>query len=480
MTGEAGVCCLRFFAMSDLSSAPPSQPLKGPWSPTSWQSLPATQMPVYPDTARLAQVLDKLQRLPPLVTSSEIESLKNQLAEAARGKRFLLQGGDCAESFEDCESSAITNKLKILLQVSLVLVHGTRKRVIRVGRMAGQYAKPRSADSEIQNGVALPAYRGDLINRTAFAEDERTPDPELLLRGYERAALTLNFIRALIDGGFADLHHPEYWDLEFVRHSPRAAEYQGAVQSIGASLRFMETLAGQSLGEINRVDFYTSHEGLHLNYEQAKTRQVPHKSGWYNLSTHMPWIGMRTSQIDHAHVEYFRGIRNPIGVKIGPSMTPAMLKELLERLDPEDEPGRISLIHRLGVSKVAQVLPPLIEAMKSTGRTVLWCCDPMHGNTRVTKNGIKTRSFDDIMGELEQSVEIHRRLGSILGGVHIELTGENVTECTGGARGLKDDDLSRAYRSQVDPRLNYEQALEMALRLSRLLGSEPTTSPDIS
>ena len=435
------------------------------WSPSSWEGKPATQQPAYPDADAVRRVVGELARLPPLVTSWEIESLRAQLAEVAAGTRFLLQGGDCAESFADCDSGAIASKLKILLQMSLVLVHGMKKRVIRVGRFGGQYAKPRTQDGETRDGVTLPAYRGDLINRVPFTAADRTPDPSLMLRGYERAALTLNFIRALIDGGFADLHHPEYWDLDFVRHSPLAAEYQRIVESIGDSLRFMETLAGAQVGEMNRVDFFTSHEGLHLLYEQAQTRRVPHRAGWYNLATHFPWIGMRTADPEGAHVEYFRGIANPVAVKVGPGMTPDRLRALTDRLDPQADPGRLTLIHRLGAGRVAELLPPLVEALR--GRPVVWCCDPMHGNTGTTASGVKTRRFDDILAELELAFEIHAALGSHLGGVHFELTGDNVTECTGGARGLAEGDLTRAYRSQVDPRLNYEQALEMAMLVSR-------------
>jgi len=433
------------------------------WTPTSWQSRPARQQPVYPCPEAVCRVVAQMSALPPLVTSWEIEALKGQLADAARGKRFLLQGGDCAERFDECDPGTIANKLKILLQMSLVLVHGTRKRVIRVGRFAGQYAKPRSEDIETRDGVTLPAYRGDLINGPGFTEAERTPDPDRMLRGYERAALTINFIRSLIDGGFADLHHPEYWDLDFVKHSPRAAEYQRMVEAIGESLRFLETLAGARVGDINRVDFFTSHDALHLPYEQAQTRQVPRRQGWYNLSTHFPWVGMRTCETGGAHVEYLRGIRNPIAVKIGASMGAAWLGELLDLLHPDDEPGRLTLIHRLGAARIADALPPLIETVQASGRTVLWCCDPMHGNTSMTASGVKTRSFDDILSELDQAFDIHERLGSTLGGVHFELTGDDVTECIGGARGLTEDDLTRAYRTQVDPRLNYEQALEMAM-----------------
>jgi 3-deoxy-7-phosphoheptulonate synthase len=440
------------------------------WSPTSWQSRPAAQQPTYPDPVRVEEVLSELACLPPLVTSWEIERLKSQLAEAARGERFLLQGGDCAESFADCNSAVIADKLKILLQMSLVLVHGIRRRVIRVGRFAGQYAKPRSEDTETRDGVTLPSFRGENINRSPYTVEDRTPDPTLLLRGYERAALTLNFIRGLIDGGFADLHHTEYWDLAWAKGSPHAEEYHRRVAAIRDSLGFFEKLAGGQAGEVSRVDYFTSHEGLHLLSEQAQTRQVPRRPGWYNLSTHFPWIGMRTAEVGGAHVEYFRGIANPIGVKVGPATTPEGLVELARVLDPDGEPGRLTFIHRFGHRKVAAALPPLIEAMRRAGRNVLWVCDPMHGNTEAIANGVKTRRFENILSELEQAFAIHEESGSYLGGVHFELTGEDVAECIGGARGLAEQDLQRAYRSQVDPRLNYEQALEMALAITRRMG----------
>jgi len=439
------------------------------WSPTSWQSKPISQQPQYPDPVALQSALDRLSKLPPLVTSWEIETLKQQLAEAARGDRFLLQGGDCSESFEECESGSIANKLKILLQMSLVLVQGGKKRVIRVGRFGGQYAKPRSEDFETRNGTTLPTYRGDMINRPGFTPAERTPDAELLLRGYERAALTINFIRSLIDGGFADLHHPEYWDLGFVSKSPLASEYMRMVESIGESLRFMETLATGKLNEINRVDFFTSHEGLHLYYEQAQTRHVPRRPGWYNLATHFPWIGNRTRSLGGAHVEYFRGVSNPVAVKIDSSVSPDEIVSLAETLNPGNEAGRLTFIHRFGAERIEKYLPPLIDAVKKSGKIVLWSCDPMHGNTEVTGTGIKTRRFDKILQELEKAYWIHEEAESYLGGVHFELTGDNVTECLGGACGLTEEDLSRAYRTQVDPRLNYEQALEMALLLARLM-----------
>lgn len=437
------------------------------WSPDSWKARPAAQQPAYRDEAEVTRIVEAIAKLPPLVTSWEIGELKSQLAEAARGHRFLLQGGDCAESFDDCDSGTIANKLKILLQMSLVLVHGTQKPVIRVGRFAGQYAKPRSDDFETRDGVTLPSYRGDLINRPEFTEAARTPDPELMLRGYERAALTLNFIRALVTRGFVDPHRLEYWDLQWVKDSPMAAEYRRMARSIGDSLRFMENIIGTHPGELRWIDFFTSHEGLNLHYEQAQTRQVPRREGWFNLSTHFPWIGMRTADPGGAHVEYFRGIQNPVAVKIGPAVSPDMVKALIDRLDPEGEPGRLTLIHRYGNECVARYLPAMLEAVKSAGKSILLCCDPMHGNTRVTVDGIKTRSFDDILGELGQAFDIHAAMGSRLGGIHIELAGEDVTECVGGARCIREEDLTRAYRSQLDPRLNYEQALEIAMYTAR-------------
>ena len=440
------------------------------WSPTSWKNKPAAQQPVYPCEAEVDRVVEEISKLPPLVTSWEVSALKAQLGEAARGERFLLQGGDCAERFDHCDSPTIANKLKILLQMSLVLTHGSRKRVIRLGRFAGQYAKPRSDDFETRDGAALPSYRGDVINRPEFTAAARTPDPELMLRGYERAALTLNFIRSLVSRGFVDPHRLEYWDLDWVKQSPMAGEYRRMARVIGESLRFMESILGVHPGELHWIDFFTSHEGLHLPYEQAQTRRVPRQEGWFNLSTHFPWIGMRTADPGGAHVEYFRGIRNPVGVKIGPSMTPGMLRELVEILHPRDEPGRLTLIHRLGNDSIGRHLPPLLDAVRASGKTVLWCCDPMHGNTRVTADGYKTRHFEEILGELDQAFDIHAACGSYLGGVHIELTGEDVTECVGGARGLGEADLKRAYKSFLDPRLNYEQALEMALFVARKMG----------
>ena len=418
----------------------------------------------------MKEALSELARLPPLVSSWEIEELKSQLARAQGGQAFLLQGGDCAESFDECQSEIIVKKLKILLQMSLVLMVGLKKPVIRLGRMAGQYAKPRSANEEVRDGRSLPSFRGDLVNRSAFAAEDREPDPTLMLRGYERAALTLNFIRSLIDGGFADLHHPENWDLDFVGESPMAAEYHKLVQAVSDSLEFFETVAGDALHS-RRVEFYTCHEGLHLPYEQAQTRFLPHRQSWYNLTTHFPWIGKRTADPDSAHVEYFKGISNPIGIKIGAGAGDEQLKTLIEILNPDNEPGRLSFITRFGAAQIEKHLPRMIEVVQAMGAHVLWICDPMHGNTESTREGFKTRRFDNIVAELKAAFRIHRQAGSILGGAHLELTGENVTECVGGARGLTEADLARAYKSQVDPRLNYEQAMEIALRIAGQLNN---------
>jgi len=440
------------------------------WTRSSWREKPAAQQPSYPDAAALAEVLSELQVLPPLVTSWEVLSLRRQLAEAEAGRRFILQGGDCAESFADCESGPISNRLKVLLQMSVVLVHGLRLPVVRIGRFAGQYAKPRSTDTEEREGVILPSYRGDFINAPAFTPEARIPDPRRMVKGHARSAMTMNFVRALIDGGFADLHHPEYWDLGWVARSPLAEEYQRMVTGIGDAVRFMEAVTGGAIDNINRIDFYTSHEALLLPYEESLARQVPRQWGWFNLGTHFPWIGMRTAQLDGAHVEYFRGIRNPIGIKLGPAATPDQALRLAEVLNPGNEAGRLVYIHRMGAGKVLEKLPPLLDAMKREGRRVAWMCDPMHGNTETTASGYKTRRFENIRAEVEQSFDAHAVVGTRLAGVHLELTGENVTECTGGARELLDADLARDYRTTVDPRLNYEQSLEIAMLIVRKQG----------
>jgi 3-deoxy-7-phosphoheptulonate synthase len=446
---------------------------QSPWTPDSWRARPHAQEIAYPDPAALQSAVARLRTLPPLVTSWEIERLRALLAEAQEGKRFVLQGGDCAEALADCQPQVIASKLKILLQMSLVLIHGLKKPVVRIGRFAGQYAKPRSSPTETRGGQTHPSYYGDLVNQAAFTAEARTPDPRLLLRGYQHAAMTLNFIRALVEGGFADLHHPEYWDLSFFRHagvSPELrAEYERMTRNLADGLEFMEALGEKAVEELTGVDFYTSHEGLNLLYESAQTRQVPRREGHYCLTTHFPWVGDRTRALGGAHIEFFRGVRNPLAVKLGAAADAKEVVALCERLNPSDEPGKLTLVTRLGAGNVARLLPPLLEAVKKSGRRVLWMCDPMHGNTTATATGIKTRSFDAILRELETTIETHEAAGSRLGGVHFELTGEDVTECVGGASGVTEANLSTRYDSPCDPRLNYQQSLEMAFLLSRKL-----------
>lgn len=447
-----------------------------PWNPQSWRGRTAAQSFSYADEMALAAVLDKLRSLPPLVTSWEVESLKEHLAEAQRGERFILQGGDCAETLDDCNSDVISNKLKILLQMSLVLVLGGHTPVTRIGRFAGQYAKPRSKPTEKRIGAdgveqEHPSYFGDLVNRVEFSAEARVVDPGLLLAGYQHAAMTLNFIRSLTGGGFADLHHPEYWDLGFLKHVSVSDELRSAYaqlrDELGGALRFMEALGEDSIDKLSRVRFFTSHEGLNLYYEASQTRRVPRRDGWYDLTTHLPWIGERTRQIDGAHIEFFRGIKNPVGVKIGPTTTGDDVMALLDALNPTDEAGKIVLVTRMGAGKVAAGLPPLLERVKREGRTVLWMSDPMHGNTRAAEGGLKTRNYDDILSEVSSVMDAHREAGTIFGGVHFELTGEDVTECVGGASGVTEADLQKNYVSVCDPRLNYAQALEMALSIAK-------------
>ena len=409
----------------------------------------------------------ELARLPPIVVSWEVENLRERLAAVQRGEGFLLQGGDCAESFVECESDRIAKQLKVLLQMSLVLLSGMKKPVIRVGRMAGQYAKPRSADMETRDGVTLPAYRGDLVNRPEFTPEARRADPQLLLRGYERAALTLNFVRALVDGGFADLHHPEYWDLGFVRHAQLREAYERIARSIGDALDFFESLSGKRVHEATRVDFFASHEGLHLLYEQAQTRYIARQNRWYNLSTHMPWIGMRTAAARGRARRVFprhrqsdrhqdrRGHERAVAAGTGDHAQSAESARAADADPPLRRQGHREVA--AGGDRGGASAP----ATRCCGAAI-----PMHGNTETSTGGFKTRRFENILKELDLAFRIHADQGSYLGGAHIELTGEDVTECTGGARGLTDADLQRAYRSQVDPRLNYEQALELAMLIA--------------
>ncbi len=405
--------------------------------------------------------------MPPLVHHGEVNTLRTHLAQAANGEAFLLQGGDCAEQFSDCRKSTVESKLKILLQMSLVLTWGARIPVIRMGRMAGQYAKPRSKDTETIDGVELPSYRGDNINSSAPNADERAADPQRLLQAYFHSAATLNYTRALVDGGFADLHHPQHWDLGFVRSSTNRAEYEDIVSRIRDAIDFVESTGVRSTTSLKMVELFCSHEGLLLDYEEAMTEEVRGK--WYNLGAHSLWIGDRTRQLNGAHVEYFRGLENPIGIKAGPSMNPSELVELITKLEPANRPGRITIITRLGADIVADSLPPLIKAVSEAGRVATWVCDPMHGNTISTNEGLKTRDYDAVLSELEGAFEVHADCGSHLGGVHFEMTGEDVTECTGGPQELSVADLSRSYETHCDPRLNYSQSLELALRIAQRL-----------
>lgn len=447
------------------------QTLQASWSPTSWKGFAIQQAVAYPDPEAVERVVTLLNRLPPLATSWEIERLRSHLADAALGKRFVLQGGDCAEMFSECTALNITNKMKILLQMSLVLTDGLKRPILRIGRIAGQFAKPRSSPMESRDGVTLSSYYGDLINGADFTPESRIPDPQRLLLAYHTSASTLNFIRSLMEGGFADLHHPEYWDLNFLGKAGMTPELRQAylrrVDALANAIEVMEIMAGQSIEKITSQDFYTSHEGLSLHYESALTRVVPRRPGYYDLSCHLPWIGERTRALNGAHVEFFRGIRNPIGVKLGPKTTPDDLVALAERLDPHKEPGRLVLIGRFGAANVRKALPGLIKAAADTGRKPVWICDPMHGNTISTASGKKTRRFEAILSELIESIDVHEEMQSVLGGVHFELTAENVTECLGGASGVTEDDLDTFYQTTCDPRMNYEQAMEMAFAIAR-------------
>ena len=437
------------------------------WTPHSWQHFPAQQQPVYGDAAELEASLARLRRLPPLVVPEEIRRLRGLLAEAALGRRFLLQGGDCAEAFKDCTSEAIEGKLRVLLQMSVALTHGGRKPVVRVGRIAGQFAKPRSKPTERVGDQELPSYRGDLINGLEPSAATRRADPARLQEAYFHASATLNHLRALSAGGFADLHHPERWELP--GGTGEVPAYRRTLDQVRESLDFLEALGGVQRDALERIDFFTSHEALLLPYEEALTRWVAEDSTYYNLGAHTLWVGERTRQLDGAHIEYLRGIRNPIGVKVGPSATPEHLVALLDCLDPGREPGRVTLISRFGATRIQAALPPLLAAVQRTDHPVLWSCDPMHGNGTESASGYKTRDFGAILAELRQAFELHRAHGSHLGGLHIELTGEAVTECTGGTEGLSEADLARAYETGCDPRLNGTQSLEMAFLIAEMM-----------
>ena len=434
------------------------------WNPRSWRDKSVRQMPEYPDAKAVKQVEDQLSEYPPLVFAGEARDLKNQLADVSRGQGFLLQGGDCAESFAEFRADTIRDTFKVLLQMAVVLTFGAACPVVKVGRMAGQFAKPRSSSTETQGGVELPAYRGDIVNGIDFKEASRQPDPARLIRAYNQAAATLNLLRAFAQGGLADLNQVHKWNLNFVADSNQGARYEELAQRIDETLSFMRAcgIDAENVRQVHETDFYTSHEALLLNYEQAFTRVDSLSGDWYDTSAHFLWIGDRTRNIDEAHVEYLRGVNNPIGLKCGPKMEPDELLKLLETLNPCNEAGRMTLISRMGSDKIGERLPQLIRAVQSAGHNVVWCCDPMHGNTEKTTNGFKTRPFDRVLREVTDFFAIHRAEGSYPGGVHVEMTGKDVTECLGGAQAISEDRLGDRYHTHCDPRLNASQALELA------------------
>jgi 3-deoxy-7-phosphoheptulonate synthase len=441
------------------------------WTPETWRSRPIRQVPAYPDPARLAATEEKLRRYPPLVFAGEARRLKAALGQATEGRAFVLQGGDCAESFGDFTANIIRDTFRVLLQMAVVLTFGAGVPVVKMGRMAGQFAKPRSSDVETRGEETLPAYRGDIINGPDFTPEARVPDPARMEQAYFQSAGTLNLLRAFATGGYADLHEMHRWNLGFVARSPLTARYQDLAQRIDETLGFMAAcgMTSATTPQIRETDFFTSHEALLLPYEQALTRVDSTSGDWYACSAHFLWIGDRTRQPDGAHVEFLRGVRNPIGIKVGPSTPVDDLLRLIETLNPADEPGRLTLIARMGAEKVERLLPPLLRAVKREGRRVLWLCDPMHGNTVATAARLKTRSFDAILSEVRGFFDAHAAEGTGAGGVHVEMTGRDVTECVGGAHRLSEADLARSYETFCDPRLNAEQSLELAFLVAEEL-----------
>jgi len=440
------------------------------WSPNSWREKPISQVPAYPDADALAETERQLSTYPPLVFAGEARKLTRQLAAVANGEAFLLQGGDCAESFAEHGADNIRDFFRVFLQMAVVLTYAGAKPVVKVGRIAGQFAKPRSSDTEAKDGVTLPSYRGDIINGIEFDEASRVPDPARQRMAYRQAAATLNLLRAFAQGGYASLENVHKWMLGFVADSPQAGRYEALASRITETIDFMRAvgITSDTHAAIRETDFYTSHEALLLGYEEALTRVDSTSGDWYATSGHMIWIGDRTRQPDHAHVEYCRGIRNPLGLKCGPSLEPDGLIRLIDLLNPENEPGRLTLIARFGAEKVGEHLPKLIRAVEKEGRKVVWSCDPMHGNT-ITAAGYKTRPFDRILKEVQAFFDVHRAEGTHAGGIHVEMTGKNVTECTGGARAIRDEELQDRYHTHCDPRLNADQAVELAFLVADLL-----------
>ena len=443
------------------------------WQPSSWREHPIRQVPDYPDSSKLAAVETRLAAQPPLVFAGEAQRLKRQLGEVAEGRAFLLQGGDCAESFAEFSADSIRDSFKVILQMAVVLTFGASLPIVKVGRVAGQFAKPRSSDIEAIDGIELPSYRGDMINGMPFTETDRVPDPKRLLRVYEQSAATLNLLRAFAQGGLADLTKVQSWVTEFLDGTPEVKKFEELAGRIEEALSFMRAcgITPETARPLAETDFYTSHEALLLNYEEALTRRdtITDEKDWYATSAHMIWIGDRTRQPDGAHVEYMRGIGNPIGLKCGPSLDPDELVRLIERLNPENEAGRLTLIARMGADKVREGLPPLLKAVQASGAKVVWCCDPMHGNTIKASTGYKTRRVSDVMAEVRGFFDAHDEIGTYPGGVHFEMTGKNVTECVGGVVDVTEARLGDRYHTHCDPRLNGAQALELAFLIADLL-----------
>lgn len=441
------------------------------WTPDSWRKLPIKQQPTYKNKELLTSVEEQIHSFPPLVFAEETRELYRQLGEVSQGRGFLLQGGDCAESFADFNAANIRDTFKVMLQMAVVLTFGGKVPVTKIARVAGQYAKPRSADFEEIDGVKLPSYRGDIVNSFEPNEAAREPDPERLITAYHHSASTLNLLRAFAQGGLADLHQVNRWNMSFVESNPNRDRYQALADQLKETLDFMEVigLTSETTPMIKETQLFTSHEALLLNYEQALTRKDHLTDKWYDCSAHMVWIGERTRQLDHAHIEFFKGINNPIGVKVGPGMDPDELIQLIDALNPNNVPGRLTLITRMGADVLADKLPALVKRVKQEGRHVVWSSDPMHGNTIKASNGYKTRNFDSVLREIQQFFAVHKSEGTWAGGVHFEMTGQHVTECTGGAYGLSEEDLSRRYKTQCDPRLNADQVLELAFLITDAL-----------
>ena len=454
------------------------------WTPDSWRNFPVVQVPDYQDQAKLRSVEEQLAGYPPLVFAGEARKLKRKLARVAEGKGFLLQGGDCAESFAEHSADNIRDFFRVFLQMSVVLTFAGGQPVVKVGRIAGQFAKPRSSPTETINGVELPIYRGDIVNGADATLEARRPDPERQIMAYRQSAATLNLLRAFAQGGYANLEHVHKWTLDFLKDSPSYERYQEISDRITEAVGFMRAcgINADTAPQLRTTDFFTSHEALLLGYEQALTRVDSTSGDWYATSGHMLWIGDRTRQPDHAHVEFMRGVKNPIGLKCGPSLKPDELVRLIDALNPDNEPGRLTLIARFGADKVEKHLPDLIRAVKREGKVVVWSCDPMHGNTIKSTSGYKTRPFESVLGEVRRFMAVHQAEGTHAGGIHVEMTGKDVTECTGGLRALRDEDLNDRYHTFCDPRLNAAQALELAFlvaeEIKKEMASRPKTDDD--